>query len=133
MSSNGQPTVFVMEANAKATLPVIESLARGGLRVVVGSDKRFNGGFYSRYSRQRCVYPSARLRTADFQQWLLTYLRHHDIDMLFPVGNYGTMAVSEIQDQVRRYTRLLLPNHAVFLAGYAKISTMRVAVRGATS
>lgn len=123
-----RPTVFVMEAQGKAALPVIESLARGGLRVAAGSEKARNSGFYSRCCRERHVYPSPRHHKADFQQWLLDFLRRRKIEMLFSLGHYGAIAVSEIQDEVRRYTRLLVPDHATFLAAYAKIPTMKAAI-----
>jgi len=123
-----RPTVLVMEAWAKAALPVIESLARGGLRVAAGSEKRFCCGFYSRCCRERHLYPSPRYRKADFQQWLLDLVRRRRIEMLFPAGHYGAPAVSEIQDDLRRHTLLLTPPHQTFLAAYAKISTMKAAV-----
>ncbi len=117
-----------MEAQAKAALPMIESLARGGLRVAAGSPKRFNSGFMSRRCHERHLYPSTHSRSAEFQEWLLAFLRRRKIEMLFPVGGWGTAAVSEIQDEIRRHTLLLLPEHYVFLKGYAKISTLKAAV-----
>lgn len=128
MSIARRPTVFVIEAQGKAVLPVIESLSRAGLRVAVGSEKRFNSGFYSRRCRERYVYPSPRYRPHAFQQWLLDFLGRHPIEMLYPNGHYGAAAVSEIQDDVRRHTLLVLPDHGVFLAAYEKIRTMKAAL-----
>jgi len=117
-----------METQGKAVLPVIESMARHGIRVAGGSEKRFNCGFYSRGCRERYVYPSPRYHPEAFQEWLLRFLRRRPIDMLFPNGHYGALAVSEIQDEIRRYTRLLLPDHKTFLVAYAKISTLKTAL-----
>lgn len=125
---NPPPTVFVMEAQAKAALPVIESLAAAGLRVAAGSEKRFNSGFYSRGCRERHVYPSPRNRTDEFKQWILSFLRQRNIAMLFQVGHYGALAVSEIQDEIRKHTRLMIPDHDTFLRAYAKIGTMKAAI-----
>ena len=57
----------MMEAQGKAALPAIESLARGGLRVAAGSEKRINAGFFSRYCRERHLYPSPRHCRQEFQ------------------------------------------------------------------
>lgn len=116
-----------MEASAKAALPVIESLGRAGLRVAAGSEKRINSGFFSRYCRERWRYPSPRTQPTAFQTWLVGFLQRHPVEMLFPLGHYGALEVCRIQDEVRRYTRLLLPDLPTFLRGYAKIPTMRVA------
>src|SRR5215510_13219162 len=99
-----RPTVFVMEAQAKAALPIIESLARAGIRVAAGSERRLNSGFYSRGCRERFIYPSPRNRPDDFKRWLIALLARRRIEMLFPVGHYGALAVSEIQDEIRKYT-----------------------------
>ena len=104
-----RPTVFVMEAQAKAALPVIESMSRAGIRVAAGSEKRFNSGFYSRGCRERHIYPSPRDRRADFQAWLLEFLRRRRMAMLFALGHYGADAVNDIQTEVRKHTRLIMP------------------------
>lgn len=128
MGHSLRSTVFVMEAQAKAALPVIECLARGGLRVVAGSEKRWNSGFYSRGCRARYVYPSPRSRKREFQEWLLSLVRRTPIEVLFPVGHYGALAVCEIQDEIRGHTRMIMPPLEVFMAGYAKIPTMKAAL-----
>jgi len=127
MTSQQRPAVFVMEAQTKAALPIIQSLGCRGLRVVAGSSKRLSTGFFSRFCDERHIYPSPRDHTSDFQQWLLDFLRRRKIEMIFPVGGDGTAAVSAIQDEVRRHTLLLLPDDSVFRIGYAKISTLKTA------
>lgn len=119
---------MVIESQAKAAIPALESLARGGLFVVAASEKRRHSGFWSRYCHEKQVYPSPRHHKEAFQQWLLDYLARGNIDMLFSLGHYGAPAVSEIQDDVRRRTKLLAPNHDTFMDAYAKITTMRTAI-----
>lgn len=121
-------TVFVMEAQGKAALPVIESMGRAGVRVAAGSERRYNSGFYSRFTRERFIYPSPRHRSDDFKAWLIQFLSRRKIEMLFAVGHYGALAVSEIQDEIRRHTRLILPDAATFRAAYDKIPTMKTAL-----
>lgn len=128
MTHSERPTVFVMEAQGKAALPVIESMARAGIRVVAGNAKRVNSGFYSRACRERYVYPSPRDRRAEFQEWLLRFLRRRSIAMLFPLGHYGADAVNDIQAEVRRHTRLVFPDAEAFRLAYGKISTMKAAL-----
>ncbi len=123
-----RPTVFIMEAQGKAALPAIESMGRAGIRVAAGSERRFNSGFYSRYTRERYVYPSPRHRPDEFKQWLLNYLSRHKIEMLFALGHYGALVASEIQDEIRRHTLLMIPDAATFRAAYDKIPTMKTAL-----
>lgn len=122
-----------MEAQARAALPAIRSLGRAGLRVAAGSERRFSCGFYSRYCRERHVYPSPRYHPKEFQRWLLEFLDRRKIEMLFPLGHYGAVAVSQIQDEVCKRTSLLMPDHATFQTAYAKISTMKTATAAGVS
>ena len=39
--------VLIIEASGKAALPIMESLARMGLRVVAASSLKINSGFFS--------------------------------------------------------------------------------------
>src|ERR1044071_8842020 len=114
-----------MEAQAKAALPVLESLHRAGVRVAAGNATWYNSGFYSRCTRERHVYPSPRHQPDEFKAWLLRFLSRRKIEVLFALGHYGAVAVSEIQDEVRRHTRLLMPDAATFRLGYEKITTIK--------
>ncbi|MCH7813106.1 MAG: hypothetical protein IID40_03705 [Planctomycetes bacterium] len=128
MARASKPSVFVMEAQSKAALPAIESFARAGLHVVAGSEKRFNSGFSSRCCRERQLYPSPRYDPDGFKTWLLDFLARRDFELLFPIGHYGSIAVAEIQREIRRHTLLLMPEEAIFRAGYEKIPTLKTAL-----
>jgi D-aspartate ligase len=121
------PTVFVTEGSAKAALPIIESLARAGIRVEVGCSKRINSGFFSRHCHKRHLYPCPRSDTKGFQKWLIEFLRERSISVVIPVGHYGALATCQIQNEIRRHSRLLMPDLQTFLRAYAKIPTMRTA------
>lgn len=127
MAASPKPTVLVIESSAKAALPVIESMAAAGIRVICASNLRYNTGFYSRGCRERHVYPSPRYEPDAFKAWLLVFVSRRRVDLLFPIGHYGAARVSEIQDEIRRHTRLILPPHDIFLKGYEKIPTLKAA------
>ena len=118
--------MFVMEASQSGS-SIIESW-RSGIRVAAGSERRLNSGFYSRGCRERFIYPSPRNRPDEFKLWLISLLARRRIEMLFPVGHYGALAVSEIQEEIRRYTRLVMPDARAFRQGYEKIPTMKAAL-----
>jgi predicted ATP-grasp superfamily ATP-dependent carboligase len=128
MADDHKPTVLVIEANGKAALPIIESMGHAGIRVLCGAAIRYNSGFYSRFCRERYVYPSPKDCSDDFKQWLINFVRRKRVDMVFPVGHYGAFCVSEVQDVLCQHTRLVIPPHDTFLEAYAKIPTMRTAI-----
>ena len=122
------PTVLVIEAQAKAALTVMQGLARRGCHVIGAAPHRLNSGFFSRACHERVRSPSSQSEREAFKSWLLELLQRRNIDMLFPVGHWGALAVSELGDAVREHTALLAPDHATFLRGYRKIETLKAAV-----
>jgi len=123
-----RPTVLVIESQGKAALPVIESMHRAGVRVACANASWYNSGFYSRGCRERYVYPSPRHKPEAFKSWLVNFLVRRRMETIFPVGHYGALAVSEIQDEIRKHTRLVLVDAETFRIGYEKIPTMKSAL-----
>jgi len=124
-----KPTVLVLGAHNKASLPVIESSAAHGRRVIAASPRRYCVGFYSRCVRERLRYPSAEHEPEAAREFLLRYVSRGHVDVLFPVGDSGTELVARHQEAFRRYTRLALPPYDVFRAGRDKVLTLQAAAR----
>lgn len=124
-----KPTVLILEVHTKASLPVIESAHRHGRRVIVGSPARCCTGMFSRYPDERVVYPHPTKEAPAFRDWLRGFLRERRPDMLYPTGDPVTAACAEMQDELRQWTRLLLPPLEAFNVGRSKVGTMKAAVR----
>lgn len=55
MQSNRKESVLVLEAYAKAAVPVLESCAAMGLHVIAASSKKHCCGFYSKAVTKRQI------------------------------------------------------------------------------
>ena len=120
------PSVLVLDVHRKAGASVIHSLHKGGLRVVAGSSKRINAGFFSRYCYKRVIHPCTETEKEVFQDWLIQFLRSHEIEMVFPIS-FSVYPTSEIQNEICQYSLYLAPQHNIFMNGYRKISTLKLA------
>lgn len=118
---------MVLEAQAKASLPIIESCHQMGLRVIAAAPSKYCAGYYCKGVRQRFHYPSARTHPNHAVESILRYLRTHDIEVLFPVGDLITDLIARRQDDFRKCTRLVLPAYNVFVKGRSKIPTLQAA------
>lgn len=124
-----KPTVLILEAGSKAALPLIESSHAHGRRVIAGASRRYCCGFYSRAVRERVLYPSPTHEPEAHIEFLLKYLSHRHVDVLFPTGDIPTDIIARHQDMLRRYTHLALPAYEVFQYGRDKIHTLQAAKR----
>jgi predicted ATP-grasp superfamily ATP-dependent carboligase len=127
--SQERPTVLVLEVQARAALPVLESCAAMGLHVVAGSWRRHCSGFYSRRSDRKLIYPNPAEQPDQAVECLLDFLAHNSVEMLFPVGHLMTDLVARHQDRFRQHTALVLPPYEVFRQGLSKVLTLQAAAR----
>lgn len=120
---------MILEAHAKASIPILESCAEAGLHVIAGSHKRYCCGFYSRATKERVLYPCCEREPETCVAFLIDFLKRRSVSALFPVGDVMTDLVASHQDEFRKYTRLVLPPYEVFVQGRNKILTLKAAVR----
>jgi len=126
-TDSNKPNVMVLEAQAKAILPIARSLHRNGRRVIVGAPQRLCLGFFSRYVSQRVVYPSPIEEPDAFVEFIINYLSQGHVDMLFPVDDVVTDLIAKHQDEIRKHTKLILPAYDVFYIGHDKVLTNKAA------
>jgi predicted ATP-grasp superfamily ATP-dependent carboligase len=121
--------VLVLEAHAKATVPIVESCKRMGLYVIAGSFKKYGCGLYSRSVDQKIMYPSPISEPDLCRDFLIEFLKNNQISVMFPAGGDMTHLIAANQELFRKYTKFLLPDIEVFEKGYGKIPTLKAAER----
>lgn len=119
--------VFVTDAQMRSSLAVIRSLGKRGIRVTAGEETRWATGFFSRYCSNRVVYPSPKRDRDAFVDFLIGHLRENTYDALFPVAEFCLEPVMEHYDEISRYTRIGLAPPDIFMAGFDKCMTLKIA------
>lgn len=123
-----QGTVFVTDAQMRSSLAVIRSLGKQGLEVTAGEETRCATGAFSRYCSHRQVYPSPVRAEEKFVRHLLAHLREKQYDAIFPVADACLKPIIDNEEEISRYTRIALPPREVFMKGYDKGTTLRIAL-----
>ena len=119
--------VFVTDSQMRSSLAVIRSLGKKGLDVTAGEETRFATGGFSKYCKRRVVYPSPKNQSNEFVSHLLNLLQNDNYDVLFPVADACLKPIIDHEEEISKYTRIALPPRNVFLRGYDKASTIRIA------
>lgn len=121
--------VLILETHAKSTISVIDSCVAMGLYVIAGSYKKYCCGMFCRGIKERLIYPhpiQSPEKTLDF---LLDYLRRHEISAVIPAGGPMTDLLCRHQEKFAGYTHFLLPDYQSFRQGLDKILTLKAAER----
>jgi len=123
--------VFVTDAQMRSSLAVIRSLGKQGLEVTAGEETRCATGAFSRYCSHRQVYPSPVREEEKFVRHLLALLRAKEYDAIFPVADACLKPIIDHEEEISRYTRIALPSRDIFMKGYDKGTTLRIALENA--
>jgi predicted ATP-grasp superfamily ATP-dependent carboligase len=102
--------VLVTDGHFRKTLAVVRSLGRKGVHVTVGERTFLNTSFFSKYCSRRIVYPSPKRFPDRFIEFLLTEIKKHPIDCLFPMEEETLLLIAKYHSEISKYTYLLIPD-----------------------
>lgn len=121
--------MFVTDALLRKTVAVCQSLGRQGVAVTAGSSTRLAPAFFSRYCRQRVLYPCPRTRPDAFAEMLLDYLGQQPHAVLLPTDDASLLAISRHHEQFAQVTHVPIPTQDQLAFGMDKARTMALADR----
>ncbi|WP_292385213.1 ATP-grasp domain-containing protein [Methanoculleus sp. UBA430] len=96
--------------------------------VTAGEETRYATGAFSRYCNRRLVYPSPKRKEEQFIEYLLETLRSTETDAIFPVADACLKPIIDHEEEISRYTQIALPPRDIFMKGYDKGVTLRIAL-----
>ncbi len=118
--------VFVTDATYKHTLGAVRSLGRKGVYVVAGSSTKYAQSFYSKFCREKVLYPNPRA-AAEFARFMSGYLKDRKIDVLLPIGYLANTALSRHRAELSQHTKLPIASWDSMKTASSKDRTMELA------
>ena len=109
------------------TLCVIRALALSGAQVTVGGDRFLGEAFYSRFSDRRIRYPHPKDDINGFIQCLMHHVAGRKYDVLLPMCNYTTIALSAHREKFSPYVQVPVPDYDSLLQARDKLQTLEIA------
>lgn len=120
-------TVLVLDGETRKALAVVRSLGRRGVRLTVASHRKSAIACKSRYVSETVRCPSSKTEPAEFQDWLLGFLREKKPHMLLPLTDRSVTQVLALEETLRDLTILPFVSNDTFLAVADKGELMRTA------
>jgi len=93
----------------RKALCVIRTLGRAGIQFTVASDAFKGGPFHSRFASKRVHLPHPAAGQDDYLAALNVILGGQNFDVVLPTGDYTTLAMSQIQHQLKGPIGLPVP------------------------
>ncbi len=119
--------VLVTDAQMRNSLAIIRSLGSKGLEVTGAEETRFATGFFSKYCKNKIVYPSPSKYPDKFAECLLDAVKRHGYDVIFPVTDSTVVPIAKYKEEFSKYTLIPVPDYEVLMKAIDKARTIKIA------
>jgi len=118
--------VLVFDGRSRAALSIIRSLGRHSIYVIAGEAFKCSS-FYSKFTKDRIIYPPPDTDPKGFKKFILDYLKNNSIDLIIPVRDDITEIIIDSYEEFSKYTRIVSPSKSAFSATRDKAETIKLA------
>lgn len=119
--------VFVTDAQMRSSLAVIRSLGKHGLDITAGEETRFATSFFSKYCKDKLVYPSPHKDTNAFVSYMLKQVEVNNYEAIFPITDSTVMSIAKHKEEFSKHTRVPVADYDTLMKGRDKLQTIEIA------
>lgn len=116
------------DGDLKVALPILRSLSAKGIEVGVASANRQAISFFSKYCKDKFLYPSPRENLSLFLKSIQKIVEKTAYDILLPVGEWSLVPISEHRDKISSHIKLALGSHEAIMKTFDKSLTLKLAM-----
>ena len=121
-------SIFVTDASKRESLAIVRSLAKKGIEVTAGEDSRICCSFFSKYVKNRVIYPNPDKNPFLFIQNIYELVKKRKYDVVFPVDDPTTILFSKYKDKLSKYTKVPVASYGTIMKGRDKMQTIKIAM-----
>lgn len=120
--------VLITDGDMRVTLPVLRSLAKQGITTYTAASRTRALSFFSKYCEaERFLYPSSRENLDSFLKAVKKICEKIDPCILFPIGEWSMLPISEHRDLLPSHVTLPFGNHESVMKTFDKSRTITLA------
>lgn len=119
--------VLVTDAQMRNSLAIIRSLGSKGIEVTSAEETRFATGFFSKYCKNKIVYPNPHKHPDKFVDYLLGVVKEDGYQAIFPVTDSTVIPIAKYKQEFCKYTLVPPPDYEILMKAVDKAETIKVA------
>lgn len=120
--------VLVAEAAKPASLAIVRSLGKKGMKVTALDTINFCTSFLSKYCHNPIKCPSPEEDREVYIRSLLQIVKKEKYDVLYPVSDLTTIPISAYKDKFMQYVKVPIPDYETVMKAANKVNTLKIAV-----
>ena len=122
------PSVLITDADLKVSLPILRSLAKKNIEIGAGASDGRAISFFSKYCMDKFLYPSPRENVHIFLKVLEKIVKATHFDILFPVGEWTLVPISENREKIAPHIKLSIGHKEAIKSVFEKSRTVKLAI-----
>ncbi len=122
-------TILVTGASRRATLTIIRSLGRKGLKVCAGDFSTAGTASLSKYCSETFIYPNPQTDPKGYFDSIMKKIETGDYDVLLPVHDFELFPLLLKKNEVEKYTNLPFVDFDTFMKTINKKETIEIATK----
>ena len=119
-------TVAILDGQTIQTLPVAKRLKELGFYTLLLCDQKSTYGFHTKYGDKKILVPSTKNEVDKFHKFFMELVLKERIDVVVPMNDYSAHYLSFHKEELLNYTKFIIPDYEIFMAGYDKNLLMEV-------
>lgn len=120
--------VLVTDGSKRECIAIVRSLGKKGIDVISGEDRRICCSFFSKYVKNRVIYPNPEKNPFSFMQSIYELVKKDKYDVIFPVADPTTILFSKYKDKLSKYTKVPVASYDTIMKGRDKAQTIKIAM-----
>ena len=119
--------VLVTDGRSRASLAIVRSLGRKGIKVTSGEAFACSS-FYSKYADKKLVYPAPDKQPELFLKKMIETIKNGMYDVIIPVRDDVNLILSKHEEELTRFTRIPIADYGTLMKGRDKAETLKIAM-----
>ena len=120
--------MLITDGDMKVSVPVLRSLAKKNIETGVAATNKRAICFFSRYCKNRLLYPSPRENRDLFLKVIRKIVEKNNFDFLFPVGEWTLVPISENREKIIPHIKLPIASREAIRRTFDKSLTLKLAI-----
>lgn len=118
--------ILLLDGQTIQAISMAKALIKSGYKVSLFCDSELTYGFRTKYSDQKVICPDVTKNENLFKSFLIDFLKDKTIDAIIPMNDNSASFLSKHKSELLRYSKFVIPDYPVFLAGYDKNKLMKL-------
>ena len=119
--------VLITDGRSRASLAIVRSLGKKGIKIISGESFRVCSSSLSRYTNKRLIYPDPDKYPMDFVRDLYNYVKKNNIELILPVRDSITSMLSKFKQKFVSFTGIPTPEYDTLIKARDKAQTLQLA------